>query len=305
MGQGRIPQLCAGVFFDFLQTTAKSRRVIVDGEYKRTNNKSDRLGDANIMGGFIEMITGENPDPDGERLNSEVTSFRKCDKNGTINLPFDEDNDPTNCISSFLNSFEYGYEKLINRAIKFRAEYINIENDGQLSRFAEAILGIIKHDDISEDAVFYVKDNKTPVLYDDLIRTESIVLEPFILGIMKWIYDSGRKNDVEKGRYKDWMVRNASGRWVLRKDIIFSEGISHVDVKHAEKVVVKDKSIPVESYSDSYDVPPLEDQNEVRMNSATQYNTIQNARVISVSGNGIYVERIDHVDTLNDIRDKK
>ncbi len=305
MGNCRIPKLCAGVFFDFLQMTARSRKLIIDGEYKRKNNKEDRLGDANIMGGFVEVLTGENPDPDGERIRSEVTEFRKCQKNGSVNLPFDEDNDPTGCIDSFLKSFDHGYDKLINRAVIFRKTYINTENDGKLSNFVEAVLGVIAHDSIQDTEVFYVTDNDTPIRKDDLIKSDCIVFEPFILGIMRWIFESKRKNSIEKGHFTDWMEQDSSNRWVLRKDVNFSEGISHVDVKYADKVVLRDKAVTVNAYCDRYDVLPEDYQEDIRMSSGEQHNTIQNARVINVSGNGIYIERIDKVETLNDIRDKK
>lgn len=227
----RIPCLCGGSVFNLLLTARKPRTKIRNRDIKHTDNFNDHLGIPNVMGGLIKVVTGVNPDPDGKTIGTDTTRYRTCQSNGTALIPFDPEADET-VISGFVKTAKKENSVILERMTEFCKTYLNIENTGTCDDLVLKLLDIIAHDDfadVPDSTDFYPKyGNDTPVAKDDLLLTESFELEPFLVGILLWLFTSGRQNTIEKDTYESWLIHtSARAEWKLRVDTGLGDGIQH------------------------------------------------------------------------------
>lgn len=227
----RIPCLCGGSVFNLLLTARKPRTKIRNRDIKHTDNSNDHLGIPNVMGGLIKVVTGVNPDPDGKTIGTDTTRYRTCQSNGSALIPFDPETDET-VISGFVKTAKKENSVILERMTEFCETYLNIENAGTRDELVQKLLDIIAHDsfsDVPDSTEFYpLFGNDTPVAKDDLLLTESFELEPFLIGILLWLFTSGRNNTIEKDTYESWLIHtSARAEWKLRKDLGLGDGIQH------------------------------------------------------------------------------
>ena len=208
------PPLCPASYFHLIVAARKNRKIhINEQKYKYVNNSEDKLGDPNIMGGLIFVIEGLNPNPDGSpgSLSTDTSYFKTFQKTGSPCLPFDRDNPSSGTrVDAFLTSLDLEYEAVLERMADFCSDFLNVESKGKYYNLVRDMLCLVLSDEtITDEYAFHILgETGEPVVRSNLLselqKTGDVKLEVVLLGVLRWMLESRRKNTVAKETYKTW-----------------------------------------------------------------------------------------------------
>ena len=296
------PPLCPASYFHLIVAARKNRKIhINEQKYKYVNNSEDKLGDPNIMGGLIYVIEGLNPNPEGSpgSLSTDTSYFKTFQKTGSPCLPFDRGNHSSGArVDAFLTSFDVDYQTVLGRMADFCNDFLNIESKGVCHNLVRDMLCLVLSDEtVTDEYSFHILgETGEPVLRSNLLselqRNNMVRLEVVLLGILRWMLESGRKNDVAKDTYKTWYKKDGHS-WVLKRDIVLSDGIK-IDLT-VERAEIENNTDTHETNDDQKEDGASDDFKEFTKQFSDEK---KNVFVGIKAKNFSYVENIEHLESL-------
>ncbi|SJZ94292.1 hypothetical protein SAMN02745116_01908 [Pilibacter termitis] len=192
-----IPKLCGGTFLTLLLQAVKPHNrshVTIKGEKVRLSN-------TNVLRALIQVFDPTSYLPDDKSFNTMTSKYKNCNKIGDANFRYDD----STVISAFNQEVLENYNSPLVRMTEFAETYLNIETPAKYAWLVRAILELLSEDTtITDDAFFYIGDNRSASTKKQLISTSDISLEPFLLGVWHFIIMNRPDNIVGKSTVARW-----------------------------------------------------------------------------------------------------
>lgn len=198
MNNKKIPYLCGGTFFFLLIQAKKSRTTVRE----RVKGKSDGLNDSAMMESLIQAINGKSTNAYGNSLKKNTSEFRECRINGSVHIPF---NDPVTA-STYDKDIKTNYDALLIRMTNFTEKFIGQE---KASWLGTALIDLIESDKtIPDSTLFYVCQDGTTLSKVELHKSESLELQPLLIGIIHFILLNRTDNKSGHETLETWGVKS-------------------------------------------------------------------------------------------------
>lgn len=198
MGEN-YPRLCGGTFLTLLLEDVKPRSSKRDVYH----NGGDGLSNSEIFEGLVKIINPDYIKPKNkDTLKNQVSDYRKCEVSTAAYLPFDRDVD----LHAFDDRVKNDYGDVLQRMIEFTATFLSMQTEMHKDlNLVKALLDLIDQDEsISDDELFYVTPTGNSLCKKDLVRSQTICFESFLLGVWHYAVEKRRNNMVGKDTFNEW-----------------------------------------------------------------------------------------------------
>ena len=200
MDKDFYPQLCGGVFLNFLLECRKRR----SSPRAKRDEGSDGLAEYQTLAGLIKVFCPDFEMPNGRSLSTETAKYKRCIKSYSVNMPFDD----VLLIETFDELVKKHYTKAVARMKVFCDDFleraIGYKNDYLLS----AIITTIEADEtIPKNQIFYTQPNGEPITKEELCGLSTVYIDPFLLGVWHFIVTQRKNNMVGVDTIKWWLPK--------------------------------------------------------------------------------------------------
>ncbi len=175
-------RLCGGVFFLLF---TKALKPISSG------NKT--------MVDLIKVLYPNYHDLSSSKNSYQKTlsEYKSCKKNGGCYIPFNN----TEVRETAKNSIEKDYPSALSRMSKVISEFIDLSSKKHILLIKELIEMIKVDDSIDDNQAFYVLAGGQTLTKSQIIQSESICLEAFLLGVWYYSVIQENKNGLDTYNY--------------------------------------------------------------------------------------------------------
>ena len=195
MATKNTPRLCGGTFF--LQILRMKKKKIRK-QSELLNGKTEPLSNQRVLEALIRIFNPDFAVYSDNTFKGDVSDYRACKESCGDNLPFDESHTD---FSHFDNVIKNDYNRVLPEMNRFVDLFIAPD---KMYQTVKAILGCIKDDETTDDAVFYMGEMGSPISKTDLLNADEIILEPFLLGLWHFILLNRPNNLIGRDTFEEW-----------------------------------------------------------------------------------------------------
>ncbi len=187
MDKDFYPQLCGGIFLNFLLECRKRRT----NARTKKDGGSDGLAEYQMLAGLIKVFNPDFEMPTGRSLSTETTKYKQCIKSSSVNMPFDD----LILIEEFDKLVKEHYTQAVARMQIFCNEFLERAIVFKVDYVLTAIITTIDADEtIAKDQLFYTQPDGTPITKGELCELATVYTEPFLLGVWHFILTQRKNN---------------------------------------------------------------------------------------------------------------
>ena len=214
----KIPHLCGGILFDLLLEARRTRRKARN----KLEGGTDHLTAVDVYAGLIKVVTGDDISAAGRTISKACSLYKTCQTDSGVYVPFTE----RATINAFDAAMKTKKTDILIRMSEFINSYVNIERCEWLVR---ALIETIHEDEDIQGNEEFLIDYDTIVCADDLPFVSNVVLEPFLISVLRFVLLNSP--DAESGRatFESWYSQSSkNAEWKLQSDV--GSNISHLRV---------------------------------------------------------------------------
>jgi hypothetical protein len=194
-----FPRLCGGTFFTLLLEAVRQRSSKRD-VYK---TGGDGLSHPEVFRELVRIVNPDYIEPQKkDTLKNQALDYRKCKISSGAYLPF-KDNAT---LHTFDERVKKNYDDVLRQMKEFSDSFLSTKTKMHKDvDLVKALLDLISQDEsISDSDCFYALSTGNPICKKDLVISQTICFESFLLGVWHFSVENRRDNSVGEDTFNEW-----------------------------------------------------------------------------------------------------
>lgn len=290
---GNVPYLTGGILFGLILEGIRPKSKARRGDWE---GQTDGLSEPDIMKSLIDIFAGgTQPTPYETSFKKNVSDYKKCVISSATYIPFED--------QSNINSFKDSIEQNKIDTLESMSMFINEKlSDKKLKWLVSAIVETICQDNsISTSERFSISLDKT-VSKEELWTLREIVIEPFLLDVMRYIFVNRVDNTLGKSTFELWFSQEKKNTPWKFSNLELGKSVIGLKVTRYEPNKTKieeqtDRKVEYEHVEELDSRIEKENIFKTERSESVKQQVLNNPKVVNQYANNIY--NIEHVENLN------